>query len=181
MTDNLLPCPNPWGQDLDSHKIHLELNDDGLWCWACSCGIQGPKRLTQSKATEAWNRRAHMDMGNLQRSEVVHANMILYRIAKLTPAQVAHLYTGGECAEIVAEIQRQRPEAVKPAQPDTRKWQPIETAPRKTEILLAWHDGTKWHQDTGWVEDWEPDLSPEQMRWMPLPSLPALRAQKEGK
>lgn len=67
------------------------------------------------------------------------------------------------------------------AQPDTRKWQPIETAPRKTEILLAWHDGTKWHQDTGWVEDWEPDLSPEQMRWMPLPSLPALRAQqKEG-
>ena len=58
---DLKPCPNPWGQDLDSHKIRLELNDDGLWCWACSCGIQGPKRLTQSKATEAWNRRAQPD------------------------------------------------------------------------------------------------------------------------
>lgn len=62
---------------------------------------------------------------------------------------------------------------------DATEWRPIETAPRKTEILLAWHDGTKWHQDTGWVEDWEPDLSPEQMRWMPLPSAPVLRAQRE--
>lgn len=155
---------------MDSHKIHLELNDDALWCWACSCGIQGPKRLTQSKATEAWNRRAHMDMGNLQRSEVVHANMILYRIAKLTPAQVAHLYTDAECAEIVAEIQRQRPEAVKPAQPDTRL---VEAAMALIEAVSVQSEDGRWGVICA------PALH-EPIKQI-ASALAAIRAQKEGK
>lgn len=47
----------------------------------------------------------------LKDSHSVHINMLRGEIAKLTPAQVAHLYSDEECAEIVAEIRRQRPKS----------------------------------------------------------------------
>lgn len=46
---------------------------------------------------------------DLKDSHAVHVNMMRGEIGKLTPAQVAHLYSAEECAAIVAEIQRQHP------------------------------------------------------------------------
>jgi hypothetical protein len=52
------------------------------------------------------------------------------------------------------------------------EWRPIETAPRKTEILIAKLDFETWTMDSGFIEDWEDQYPPERMRWMPLPRPP---------
>jgi hypothetical protein len=51
----------------------------------------------------------------LRDAHAVHVNMLRGEIASLTPAQVAHLYSDTECAEIVAEIRRQHPTLRAPA------------------------------------------------------------------
>jgi hypothetical protein len=47
----------------------------------------------------------------LQDAHVIHANMLRGTIAKLTPAQIGHLYRGEEAAAVIAEVTRQNPDA----------------------------------------------------------------------
>lgn len=42
---------------------------------------------------------------------MVHINMLRDGIAKLTPEQIGHLYRDEEAVRVVAEVQRQNPEA----------------------------------------------------------------------
>lgn len=42
----------------------------------------------------------------------MHLNMLRGGIAKLTPAQIGHLYRGNEAREVISEVQRQNPGAV---------------------------------------------------------------------
>ena len=51
--------------------------------------------------------------GPLSDPSFVHLNMLRGGIAKLTPAQIGHLYRGAEAAEVIAEVLRQNP-AVQP-------------------------------------------------------------------
>jgi hypothetical protein len=41
----------------------------------------------------------------------VHINMLRGGIAKLSPAQIGHLYRGAEAVEVVAEVMRQNPDS----------------------------------------------------------------------
>lgn len=50
----------------------------------------------------------------LRDPNTVHINMLRGGIAKLTPAQIGHLYRGEEAATVVSEIIRQNPEIARP-------------------------------------------------------------------
>lgn len=46
----------------------------------------------------------------LKDPNAVHLNMLRGGIAKLTPAQIGHLYRGEEAEEVIREVRRQNPE-----------------------------------------------------------------------
>jgi hypothetical protein len=51
-----------------------------------------------------------MGVAALSCPKAVHLHMLRGDIAKLTPAQIAHLYRGESAAAVLAEIKRQDPE-----------------------------------------------------------------------
>lgn len=48
--------------------------------------------------------------GTLSDPVAVHINMLRGGIAKLTPAQIGHLYRGDEAVQVIAEVLRQNPQ-----------------------------------------------------------------------
>jgi hypothetical protein len=60
------------------------------------------------------------------------------------------------------------------------RWQPIETAPHETYVLLGWWDEGKWNSATGfashgWRRDGISTMSwhGQATHWMPLPPAPS--------
>jgi len=52
---------------------------------------------------------------------MVHINMLRGGIAKLTPAQIGHLYRGDEAKAVIDEVTRQNPDAVQPSHAGERE------------------------------------------------------------
>ena len=48
----------------------------------------------------------------LQDPNEVHINMLSGTIAKITPAQIGHLYRGQDAVDVIAEVLRQNPEVL---------------------------------------------------------------------
>lgn len=48
----------------------------------------------------------------LQDPTEVHINMLRGTIAKITPAQIGHLYRGQDAVDVIAEVLRQNPEVL---------------------------------------------------------------------
>lgn len=46
----------------------------------------------------------------MQSSSAIHINMLRGSVAKLTPAQIGHLYKGDEATGVIREIERQNPD-----------------------------------------------------------------------
>lgn len=125
--------------------------------------------------------KSEPDAEGLQDSHAVHINMLRGTIAKLTPAQVAHLYGNEDLAEIVAEIKRQHPEALAPDAEGG--WQPIETAPKDGTSLMVWCADREivtlafWLEGNDvrkgyWSGHYETITPDEPTHWQPLPQPP---------
>lgn len=86
-------------------------------CDSNDCDAQGPRRYSRADAITAWNARQETSRAGagepgaleelLKDPKAVHLNMLRGGIAKLTPAQIGHLYRGEEADEVIREVRRQ--------------------------------------------------------------------------
>ena len=72
----------------------------------------------------------------LKDPNAVHLNMLRGGIAKLTPAQIGHLYRGEEAEEVIREVRRQNPETQGAGEPVA--WPISVDGPHKITDQRAW-------------------------------------------
>lgn len=112
----LLPCPFCGGE------AELRAIASDHWARCKDCSSETSFCASGSHAVASWNRRIPPLAGGggddleaaLKDPATVHINMLRGGIAKPTPTAIGHLYRGDEAREVVAEVQRQNPEAFAP-------------------------------------------------------------------
>jgi hypothetical protein len=56
MSDEILPCPNPWCDDRCVRGV--DHREGGFFRVSCTCGVGGPAGRSEKQAVTLWNTRA---------------------------------------------------------------------------------------------------------------------------
>lgn len=179
---SVAPLPVEEGPDLMSnqeepsaacrHYVRTHFKQGDTDCWRCdTCGVSGVDVAREEPSAA----RSPLDLEAIKKRNGQHSSKLVTR---------------EQIDALIAEV-----ELLREAAPPPQGWQPIETAPKDGNVLLAFSDGRVTH---GWYEVFEGDAQIDVSRagwvigcegfptkdwpthWMPLPAPPQ-RAEQVGK